>query len=88
MGEFEYVDVGVCVLKCRNQATHMENGFSHGQNAVSLKNGNPPGANRQWNLPSRFTYRILPLHCAVSEINAPGLDRDLEAPHLEITIFF
>ena len=22
------------------------------------------------------------------EVNVPGLDRDLEAPHLEITIFF
>ena len=40
------------------------------------------GAFESW-LPSSHVVTPFPEH-----INVPGLDRDLEAPHLEITIFF
>ena len=88
MGDPKLVRVVLDSLKCRSHATHTEYNSGHDGNVVSLDNGNPLGANRQWTTPSYISQRDLPLPCAASEIN-PGVlqtetQRDIESRSMNV----
>ena len=60
--------VGLGVLKCQSNATHVANDADHGNEAVRSVRGTPLGVDRPWREASHMQTRNLPLHEATSEI--------------------